>query len=587
VAGHRFPTPRWEPALPDGQLRLGEVVVEPIPAGVLLRGADAPPATMADPAFHVPLDPGGPTLVLRHLAEPLVEAVAVAGVFAELPAQTAVRIDGRFLSPPARTTLPEALRVALEAQGIGCLVRRPSAMPLAVRRPAGERSGLLAEGWRRIGDRRYRSTAAEELEVEVTPAGIQLRENAAGGPSGAAFVEPREGVLTLSHTVSDRLIELLGRVLAAGPVVTGVTVAGATNHAGAARLAASVNGQPAPEMQKGISQRPANATSGRVEVVLSPAATRPGRGDNEVTEVFSADTLKLTVPAETSISDQADIGEQRRHFASALGSSYADITTWVDAALASWPVSHQPGSAGAKSDLVAVRCFMGGSALGAGRLNAGLRAGCQPTFPGFLECLVSGLNRLPISRRALLCQGRLDAPAEELYQVGSVLMEPTFRTVTGMSDLMIPGANVDYLIWPNSARQVGALADQDFDEAVLLAGTTFKVLAVRPAVAMPPADRTAFPRTAVLLRELAADDRLMPGLGTDDMAILDRLQRALQRRRSATPREVTDAEVVDRMGGSPLGLPELPAWGRSAGESGLVATVEEDGPQGAQGVEAS
>ncbi|WP_326550859.1 hypothetical protein [Micromonospora sp. NBC_01813] len=264
---------------------------------------------------------------------------------------------------------------------------------------------------------------------------------------------------------------------------------------------------------------------------------------------------RYTLAAGTAVPDRDSTLAEQREFTAALGPAYTDSITTVNAALAAWPALRQDISAKAKIDLVAVRVYFGRSELGAARLNAGLRAGQQPELSSYLSCLVSGLRRLPPCRRAMICQGRLAVPAQQLYSEGATLVEPGFRSVSG-AGLAVEGADVDYLVWSRTARQAGALAErQELDEAVFLAGARFKVLAVREG-SPPPAEDVAIPTTAVLLREVLPGEPDTSGLGEADRTVLSRLERALRRRWSVAPQALTDEEAIDRLAGPPLGYVE-------------------------------
>ncbi|MFV2021920.1 hypothetical protein [Micromonospora sp. LOL_023] len=264
---------------------------------------------------------------------------------------------------------------------------------------------------------------------------------------------------------------------------------------------------------------------------------------------------RYTLAAGTAVPDRDSTLAEQREFTAALGPAYTDSITTVNAALAAWPALRQDISAKAKIDLVAVRVYFGRSELGAARLNAGLRVGQQPELSSYLSCLVSGLRRLPPCRRAMLCQGRLAVPAQQLYAEGTTLVEPGFRSVSG-AGLAVEGADVDYLVWSRTARQAGALAErQELDEAVFLAGARFKVLAVRQG-SPPPSEDIAVPTTAVLLREVLPGEPDSSDLGEADRTALSRLERALRRRWSVAPQALTDEEAIDRLAGPPLGYVE-------------------------------
>ncbi|MDG4809484.1 hypothetical protein O7634_22280 [Micromonospora sp. WMMD1120] len=276
----------------------------------------------------------------------------------------------------------------------------------------------------------------------------------------------------------------------------------------------------------------------------------------DVAEPPSSDEDRRWVPASAvPVVDRPSTLEEQNALATALGTAFHDSITTVNAALAAWPALRQEIAVAEKSDLVAVRAFLGHSETSAAEVNAAVRAGQAPGTPGYLPCLVSGLRRLPPCRRAVLGQGRLGVPARRLYPEGTTLVEPAFRSVSARTDVAVKDADVDFVVWSRTARQLGVLAESsDLDEAVFLAGSRFKVLAIRDD---PSADRSALPATAVLLRELLPGDTGSGrGLDDDDRAALRRLDRALDRRRAAAPRMVTDARTADRLAGPPLGFVE-------------------------------
>ncbi|WP_433534226.1 hypothetical protein ACQPZK_18755 [Micromonospora sp. CA-249363] len=301
--------------------------------------------------------------------------------------------------------------------------------------------------------------------------------------------------------------------------------------------------------------RPAHGTSAPPLSVVGfgPIPAMRTISGPDVTEVPAVDEVPRWIPASgTAVVDRPSTAEEQSALAAALGVTYHDSITLVNAALAAWPALRQEIAPAEKSDLVAVRAYLRTSAA---TVNAALRAGQDVGTPGFLPCLVSGLRRLPPYRRAVVGQGRLGVPARRLYPEGTTLVEPAFRSVSGSLDVCADGADVDFVVLSRTARQIGVLAEHsDLDEAVFLAGTRFRVLAVNDE---PGGDRGALPGTAVLLRELLPGDTGSGrGLDDDDRAALRRLQRALDRRRSAAPRVVTDEGTADRLAGPPLGFVE-------------------------------
>ncbi|WP_285691708.1 hypothetical protein [Actinoplanes sp. NBRC 103695] len=683
VVGNRHSAPAWERTLANRPVPLTGLVADPIPAGVLLHQVTATPTDPSDPAYHLPVDPAGPALVLRHVGAPLADPAQVADLFAGLPAGSAVRIDTRLLdresAPPGAGWLSR-LGAEFEALNVHS-VSVDSFLPLRTpRRPLGEGPGLVSHGWVRTGGRLYQNRAVGKLLAEVVPSGILLREAGASDRDGLALVEPDQGVLTVLHADAERLVDLLRRAVAGSAVAPGLVVAGATDDTVVAALAAVLAGPRQPftvpsrarprasavrtpieaRLAVPLEPRTAVASVARAEAGLgapvevetaSPLAPQtmgtdgaasPDTVDNDrwarrrtVEEPAAATAVALTathgglspsppspppspppfpppaqrpatspvitvagpdldddlpasgpppplaatppVPPETlavtdyrpaaeqPVADRGSTADERKSFVAALGPAYTDSITKVNAALAAWPALRQDASVAAKTDLVAVRLFFGRSGLGAAQLNARLREGGRAELPGYLACLVSGLRRLPPSRRAMLCQGRLSVPAQRLYPEGATLVEPAFRIVSGVIGVAADGADVDYLIWSRSARQAGLLADEELDEAVFPAGARFKVLAVREQPALP-AGESGMPGAAVLLREMTPGEPVVPGLDDGDRTVLGRLERVLTRRRSSAPRALTDTDAIERLIGPPLGfVPAEASTGVGAG----------------------
>lgn len=678
VVGNRYPVPSWERALPDHPMVVSGLVADPVPAGVLLRTSAAAPAVPGDPAFDVPVDPHGPTLVLRHIGEPPVDPRSLAGIFAGLSARTTVRIETALLdptTPPPRVDWLDALAAALDESATA------SADPITVPEPGDRRRTscqpppLLSAGWVRIGSRLYRHANESDLLAEVVPSGVLLRTAGARRPDGMAFVDPGDWVLAVDVRASDRLVDQLCRVLVEAGGAPGLALVGQADDATTVRLEAALRAAatPPPAVRKeagvtsavvadispppsAIDESVRDAGSARLALPLSPrlssnsasagpseapvlsrrpvaapavAAHRrvepaapvapaegprtdfgrpaaedlvhdpapPGRPPAGMPQVMTSAGPYLDEPERPAVAgvpaprvegpfapqragpaaahtdgspvpryspavaepveDRASTAEEQRDLAASLGPAFTDSITTVNAALAAWPALRQGISASAKTDFVAVHVFLGRSDERAARLNARLRAGHLPNLPGYLPCLVSGLRRLPPYRRVMLCQGRLAAQARHLYPEGGLLVEPGFRSVSGATDLAAEGADVDFLVWSRTARQAGALAErQDLDEAVFLAGARFKVLAVHEGPTS--AHRAGIPATAVLLREVLPGEQPTSGLDDADRTTLTRLERTLTRRRSATPRLLTDTDTdtIGRLVGPPIGYLE-------------------------------
>ncbi|WP_123604162.1 hypothetical protein [Micromonospora sp. Llam0] len=643
LIANRYPTPPWETALPDRPVGLPGLVADPIPAGVLLRASAGSVVDRSDPAFNLPVDRRGPTLVLRQVGEPPVQPDQLAVIFARLPARSMVRIETGLIDPAAEQPGPQwldRLALVLERSSDNGQVTA-GAEPIGRREFAGPPPpAVLRAGWIRVSDRLYRHAVEPKLLSEVTATGILLRVAGTYRRADQAFIDPAAGVLRLDVAASEPLVAALCRTVATAPGELRVDPSLA--HSATDRLTAALGsrsadvpgegfpdkvapdkvapGEGVPDRQESdlryveqTTAEPVRPATGaprltvplpaRVSVPVRPEPAPPpatvpppthplvitsSGPDPELPDDDSSDEIPATVgdspPAaielppttagelEPAAPEQSTSGsaeqyvaaagspvpdrdstlQEQREFTAALGPAYTDSITTVNAALAAWPALRQDISAKAKIDLVAVRVFFGRSQLGAARLNAGLRAGQQPELSSYLSCLVSGLRRLPPCRRAMLCQGRLAVPAQQLYSEGTTLVEPGFRSVSG-AGLAVQGADVDYLVWSRTARQAGALAErQELDEAVFLAGARFKVLAVREG-SPPPSEDVAVPTTAVLLREVLPGEPDISGLDEADRAALNRLERALRRRWSVAPQALTDEEAIDRLAGPPLG----------------------------------
>ncbi|HET6502591.1 MAG TPA: hypothetical protein VFG87_17690 [Amycolatopsis sp.] len=257
-------------------------------------------------------------------------------------------------------------------------------------------------------------------------------------------------------------------------------------------------------------------------------------------------------PAPVVIADRASTATEQARFSADAGEAFTDALATVNAALATWPALRQ-SDAGAKTDYVAVCLYLGRGDGGAVRLNEALRAGTPAPFEGYVPCLVSGIRRLQTHRRALLRQCVLGAPVEQRYPVGSVLTTPDFLSASVALDVTVPGADLDMLIWPYSARRTSELGlNRPIDEAVFLASRRFKALAVRTSngdsAQEEEQEGPRAPRTAVFVRELSPDEE--PGtseVDSRDQAALAKLERAWERRQRAAVRAVDDPDIVARL----------------------------------------
>jgi hypothetical protein len=271
----------------------------------------------------------------------------------------------------------------------------------------------------------------------------------------------------------------------------------------------------------------------------APAPPPPAAGDA---------ARPLTVPVRSSTS-----GEQTR-FTAAAGEFFTSSLATVNAAMATWPSMRVDESPGAKADYVAVCLFLGRGEGSAGTVNGALRVGQGGMLDAQVPCLMSGIRRLPTHRRAVLRQGKVDNSLEHRSTPGTVLTEPGFLAGSIDLDVTTPGADLDVLIWPNSARRTSELLlGRSVNEAVFFAGARFKALAVRTAEDNDEAEdedegTLAAPKVAVLYRELAPGETpATTDLDERDVAVLAKLDSVLARRHRGTLRLVEDPEVVARL----------------------------------------
>ncbi|ONI87953.1 hypothetical protein ALI144C_07790 [Actinosynnema sp. ALI-1.44] len=276
-------------------------------------------------------------------------------------------------------------------------------------------------------------------------------------------------------------------------------------------------------------------------------ATPPSGGHSGAVPLPAAKALVVPGRASTA-------AEQAR-FTAAAGDAFSEALATVNAAMATWPSMRVDESPGAKADYVAVCLYLGRGDGGAYALNGALRNGQAGLLDGQVPCLMSGIRRLPTHRRAVLRQGKVNESFEHGSTPGTVLTEPGFLAASMDLDVMMPGADLDVLIWPSSARRTSELMlSRPVDEAVFVAGARFKALAVRTAVEVDEEGQEqddgapVAPKVAVLFRELAPGE--VPStteLDERDLAVLAKLDGVLTRRQKGELRLVEDPAAIARL----------------------------------------
>ncbi|MDR7277301.1 hypothetical protein [Catenuloplanes atrovinosus] len=615
AGGERFPVPEWEAALPALPMTIGGLLARAVPAGVVLSDGRRPATELLAGTPRVPMDLQHPTLILDVADTPAAEAAEVAVLFARLGPAASIRwaatgtIDPHWLNElsarlghlipvdPTATALG-SVGAALFGSGWRHLGMRvyhagDDAPAIAEVLPGGilvRPRGMFTGGAVAMFDPRHATLTVGSPGLTV-PDGLLnvLRPLLRGMPAAHADtlrlrLAGRLAAQRLTELVSSAAAEFgspaeptprartgwSGEPVAAEPAVPSAasfappasfeivmammsSPTGEDDHLPAAVAVGTtepLQGRKGPAL-KGASAPPDPPSGG--------APTPPGASTTESTSPSAPRRQRrprLSLPPESpglapALRDSTE--EEQAAFTSALGRHHTNHLTTVNAALSTWPALRSDESAGAKTDLVAVSVYLGDSGDGAIGLNESLRRGTAPRLPGYLPCLLSGLHRLPLHRRAVLCQATLGEEPELVYPAGTVVTDPVFRSVAATGEVTVADADVDYLIWPRTARRASVLTPgRSLDEAVLPPGTRYRVLAVRRAEhGDPPPDQ---PAVAVLLRELPPEDITEVSAETDD-AVQQRLDRRLAQRRLRAPVRLDEPDVARRLVAVPLGDP--------------------------------
>lgn len=631
----RHPVPAWSAALPDRPVVHGDVVAEPVPAGLLVRDARARPAAMGQLEFAVAVEQTMPHIVVGGNGPSPAAASVAAVVMRTLP-------TGPFLLVPAAPEVAAypwlvefAVRLGREvmvtagvrlASAFGtspCFVPdaegqelfRPFATVIRQSPGGGDQQVLDTAqpppGWHRAGPRTYQYG---EVWADVVPSGLVLRTGEADtggtarpfdptgwtlyvGVPGAAVGQvtlaaarqlldglgPRQrsvARLQLVGHLDDRANELLGD----GTVVTGATALPAATQPLSLPPQADSRRAPAGPIPSGMpvmtsSGMPVPTVSGapgreqpRAEVpppAGGSALREPVREDESATAELPVLPLEAAEPPvlvdaggwapndggpvgqPMKVAERPSTNGEQTRFTSAAGAAFGEALATVNAALATWPSMRQEDSAGVKADYIAVCLFLGSGEGAAAAVNRAVRAGREAPVDGQLACLSSGVRRLATHRRPVLRQGKVGESLEHGSMPGAVLTEPGFLAASIDLDVTVPGADLDVLIWPSSARRTSELMiGRPISEVLFVAGARFKALAVRTAeTGEPEDDGPVAPRIAVLFRELAPGESPSGSdeLDERDLAALEKLDRVLARRQGSRLRLVDEPGLISRL----------------------------------------
>ncbi|MGW4135010.1 hypothetical protein [Amycolatopsis japonica] len=611
--GRRYPVPAWEEAMPATPASVAGAVAEPVPAGLLVRRPEGRPAAPGDAAFSVPADPSVAKIVVgaENLAPDAVVVSTVVGQLPPVPVQlvslSTVTSAHAWLSGFAKS-LGRDVAVTFWPAGGEKRYRPFVSKLLQSARGTQEVLEIIAppKGWQRrdaLGYRRGRVLA------DVVPSGLALRTGAGdpaaltlpfepegwtlhlgtpGAPIGPDLLSAAEALLgelapeirrvarlRLVGGLDEQTRKLIER-RPLGPVARPDVAAGVSaprpQSAPVMPAALMVSSAPVPTVSGSASAPEPSVT--RPEAPLMPVELKPVPLPEDTTPapmpvveetrtevVAQAETREPTAPAERRpapgtalvVADRASTTAEQARFTAAAGEEYGEALATVNAALATWPSMRGQADAGAKADYVAVCLY-----LGRGR---GAVAG---EIADQVPCLASGLRRLPTHRRAVLRQTKDPQVLERVSAPGSILTEPGFLVGSMDLDVTVPDADLDVLIWPASARRTSELLiGRPVSEVVFFAGARFKALALRETepVEGEPSDEPVAPRAAALFRELGPDEAASGELDEHDLAVLAKLDRALERRHRGSIRLVEEPDLLKRMTSS------LYEWSEEASSS--------------------
>ncbi|HWD78578.1 MAG TPA: hypothetical protein VG497_06850, partial [Kribbella sp.] len=648
--GLRYPEPRWEAALRQAPGTVGRAVLEPVPAGLFIRGIAAPPPSPDHAAFVVPVDFAAARIVVGGDGR-APKPAAVAEVLGRLPG---VPVQLVVLSSAARThawlhdlakLVGSDVVVAAAPSANGRAGLFPPFVSLLRQRVDGSQEVVEAAPpparWLRRDSTGY---CFGTVQADVVPSGVALHTGPADPVTAEPPVDPRGWTLHLGTpgepigpellTAAEALLAGLDEVVrdAAELRLVGVLDDRVRQLIGVVPRTVQVHPSGAPvekpapadrqPVRDGEHQPPAQLTQGVHPV---PATQEPpsAHGDNPRQEPAPGENSGFVVPSRTprpmtppsllvsgpsmptkpeepvarresegplsssqtipgpaasravepakpaaedvtperpkepgkpapaapqanppahevapvkplAVADRPSTAAEQARFTAAVGEAYGEALATVNAALATWP-SMRRDEAGAKADYVAVCLYLGQSVGSSADFAAAVRGRHDGQLDGQVACLVSGLRRLPVHRRAVLRQIKTGQSPEATAEPGAVLAEPGFLCGSIDLDVTVPGANLDVLIWPASARRTSELRiGQAVNEAVFSAGARFKALALREAdPAEEPVDGgVAAPRVAALFRELAPGEAVSTSgeLDDNDIAVLAKLEQALERR---------------------------------------------------------
>ncbi|MFG2914736.1 hypothetical protein ACGF0D_17825 [Kitasatospora sp. NPDC048298] len=273
-------------------------------------------------------------------------------------------------------------------------------------------------------------------------------------------------------------------------------------------------------------------------------AQAPAEGDSEPIAPATATTTESTTasgspdsaaaprllvpPTGAGAAGRVSTAAERAAFRALLGADFHRYASRAEQAALRMPALRAQSRDDLRDDLAAVYLHHTDTGIPVHRAElveaARRTAGGEGPLAGYLACLGSGLRRLPNHRGAVLLGADVSASVLAQYTRGALLVEPAPVVGTAQAEV-VPGTDVEFLLWSATGRRTSVIAEDGDPEVVFPPGTHFLVLDVLPA----DEDRPA----RVLLRES------VPGGAGDEAADEQDRARLLawQERRDRIPAE--------------------------------------------------